>query len=103
MKQIFTTLFIFSLLTSLFTLQSHAATPPAPVPQTGQTLCYDATGFTIVCAGTGQDGDIKAGVASPTLASFQCMSHGNSCCYGLLLSVYISSHLGKHLLSRKAG
>ncbi len=31
------------------------------LPKTGQTLCYDAGG-TIACAGTGQDGDLQAGV-----------------------------------------
>jgi Protein of unknown function (DUF1566) len=41
------------------------AGPPAPVPKTGQTLCVDSTGA-IDCAGTGQDGDIQAGVALPT-------------------------------------
>ena len=35
------------------------------VPQTGQTTCYDAAGTVIACAGTGQDGDIQAGVAWP--------------------------------------
>ena len=37
---------------------------PAPVPQTGQALCVDQSG-PIDCAGTGQDGDLKAGVALP--------------------------------------
>ncbi|MBF0566971.1 MAG: DUF1566 domain-containing protein [Nitrospirae bacterium] len=35
------------------------------LPQTGQTTCYDASGSKIACAGTRQDGDIKAGVAWP--------------------------------------
>jgi len=35
------------------------------LPQTGQTTCYDALGNVISCAGTGQDGDIRAGVAWP--------------------------------------
>ncbi|MBF0565047.1 MAG: DUF1566 domain-containing protein [Nitrospirae bacterium] len=35
------------------------------LPQTGQTTCYDSDGNKIACAGTGQDGDIKAGVAWP--------------------------------------
>jgi hypothetical protein len=38
---------------------------PADVPETGQTLCYDTTGTAIACAGTGQDGEHKAGVAWP--------------------------------------
>ncbi len=36
------------------------------LPQTGQTTCYDAAGSVIACAGTGQDGDIQAGVAWPS-------------------------------------
>lgn len=35
------------------------------LPETGQTLCYDANGTVIACAGTGQDGELKAGVAWP--------------------------------------
>jgi streptogramin lyase/photosystem II stability/assembly factor-like uncharacterized protein len=35
------------------------------LPQTGQTTCYDSSGNVIACTGTGQDGDIQAGVAWP--------------------------------------
>lgn len=35
------------------------------LPQTGQTKCYDAAGAEIDCADTGQDGEIRAGVAWP--------------------------------------
>jgi len=35
------------------------------LPQTGQTKCYDSLGAEITCAGTGQDGEIKSGVAWP--------------------------------------
>jgi hypothetical protein len=35
------------------------------LPQTGQSSCYDSDGKSIDCAGTGQDGDIQAGVAWP--------------------------------------
>jgi len=38
----------------------------APVPQTGQTQCWDANGNLINCAGTGQDGDLQPGVDWPT-------------------------------------
>ena len=38
---------------------------PAPVPQTGQTTCYDEIGSVIACAGTGQDGEYQAGVPWP--------------------------------------
>ena len=36
------------------------------LPKTGQTTCYDASGNVISCPGTGQDGDIQAGVAWPS-------------------------------------
>jgi len=36
----------------------------APV-QTGQKSCWDQTGAVVACAGTGQDGDVRAGVAWP--------------------------------------
>ena len=39
--------------------------PLAGVAKTGQTLCYDSLGAVVSCAGTGQDGQIKAGVAWP--------------------------------------
>jgi hypothetical protein len=39
----------------------------APVAKTGQTTCYDdASGTVISCTGTGQDGDLQIGVASPS-------------------------------------
>ena len=38
--------------------------PPAPVPKTGQTGCWDVYGNPIDCAGTGQDGD-QMGVPWP--------------------------------------
>lgn len=36
------------------------------LPKTGQTKCYDSEGNQIPCAGTGQDGEIQAGVAWPS-------------------------------------
>jgi len=36
------------------------------LPQTGQTKCYDETGTEISCIGTGQDGEIQAGVEWPS-------------------------------------
>lgn len=49
-----------------FDISAQAAAPPAPVPRTGQTLCYEATGRAVIhCAGTGQDGDTLTGVAWP--------------------------------------
>jgi hypothetical protein len=35
------------------------------LPETGQTVCYDAAGAPVACAGTGQDGDLLKGVAWP--------------------------------------
>ena len=35
------------------------------LPKTGQTKCYDSSGIEIDCKGTGQDGEIQAGVAWP--------------------------------------
>lgn len=56
-------------LTMLFAVVAQSkiahAFPPAPVPQTGQTSCYDVAGATIACAGTGQDGAGTRGVAWP--------------------------------------
>jgi len=39
---------------------------PADVPETGQITCNDAAGAVIACTNTGQDGDLKAGVAWPS-------------------------------------
>ncbi len=47
----------------VFSVSSNAGT--VQLPQTGQTRCYDSAGLEIACAGTGQDGDIRAGVAWP--------------------------------------
>ncbi len=41
-------------------VEADAAT--IQLPQTGQTVCYDAAGSVITCNGTGQDGDKRAGV-----------------------------------------
>jgi hypothetical protein len=56
---------VFTLLMSLFTLQTaHAAT--IQLPQTGQTACYDAAHAPTACTNTtGQDGNMLAGVAWP--------------------------------------
>ena len=42
---------------------SWAADGVIRLPKTGQTKCYYTYGTEISCAGTGQDGDIQAGVA----------------------------------------
>jgi len=45
---------------------TNAQAAPANLPETGQTRCYNAAGAVIACATTGQDGDLKAGVAWPS-------------------------------------
>jgi len=43
-----------------------AGTPPPPCtrfPVSGQTTCWDSAGTVVPCAGTGQDGDVRAGAA----------------------------------------
>lgn len=39
---------------------------PADVAETGQTTCFDTAGAPIACTGTGQDGELRAGVAAPS-------------------------------------
>lgn len=46
--------------------QVLAAQPPAPIAQTGQTECYDKDWNQAACSGTGQDGDLRMGIARPT-------------------------------------
>src|SRR6202008_569829 len=36
------------------------------LPKTGQITCYNSNGTTISCAGTGQDGEIQAGLNWPS-------------------------------------
>lgn len=53
--------------TMLMALQTQVeALGTAPVEDTGQNMCWDADGNVIACSGTGQDGDLQAGVAWPT-------------------------------------
>jgi hypothetical protein len=47
-------------------VSSWAASGVIDLPRTGQTKCYDTSGTEIFCTGTGQDGDIQAGVAWPS-------------------------------------
>ncbi len=44
---------------------SAASTVPAPVRETGQTRCFDASGAEIICDGTGQDGNLRPGAEWP--------------------------------------
>lgn len=39
--------------------------PPAQLPKTGQTGCWDTAGNLIACPGTGEDGELQKGVAVP--------------------------------------
>lgn len=55
---------VIALLSNVLPAFAHGAAPPAPVPRTGQTACYEGTIATI-CTGTGQDGDTLAGVSWP--------------------------------------
>jgi len=50
------------------TISANFTTIPPPIialPKTGQTSCFDDTGTVIDCTGTGQDGDIQAGIPWP--------------------------------------
>lgn len=49
----------------LFGLCSPGIAAEADVAETGQVVCYDINGNTIACLNTGQDGNLKAGVAWP--------------------------------------
>jgi hypothetical protein len=49
-----------------FTQILAQAAPPAELPQSGQTTCYDASGNQIACTGTGEDGALQEGVAWPS-------------------------------------
>lgn len=57
-------LFIISVFLMFYSSFAFAA-PPAPIPQTGQTTCYNESGTAITCVGTGQDGELQTGVALP--------------------------------------
>jgi len=48
-----------------FIASQTQATGTINLPRTGQTKCYDSAGTEILCAGTGQDGEIQAGVSWP--------------------------------------
>ncbi len=63
MPRLLSTIFAFFLFCS--TISIAFASPPAPIPKTGQTTCFDTAGSTISCAGTGQDGELQTGVAWP--------------------------------------
>jgi hypothetical protein len=64
------------------------------LPQTGQTTCWDAAGNVIDCLGTGQDGDLRMGVAWPnprfTDNGNETMTDNLTGCPILLLSRFIA-------------
>ncbi len=54
------------LVLALLLLPAWAGAQVVHLPATGQTTCYDTMGTVINCAGTGQDGEIRAGVTWPS-------------------------------------
>ena len=56
---------VLTLALGLATANAYATTPPAPLWQTGQIQCYDASNNPVACsvAEKGQDGAVQAGVA----------------------------------------
>ena len=52
-------------LRAVFEPADYAADRYAPVEKTNQTQCWDTEGEVIDCAGTGQDGELRAGVPWP--------------------------------------
>jgi hypothetical protein len=70
---------LFVILTVILVVGSHSFAGTIRLPQTEQTTCYDnsPSGNPIPCAGTGQDGELKAGVAWPNprfTVSGECVS-----------------------------
>lgn len=55
----------FIIFISIFLCTTLALAGAIQLPQTGQTKCYDTNGNQISCAGTGQDGEVRAGVSWP--------------------------------------
>ncbi|MBI5193646.1 MAG: DUF1566 domain-containing protein [Nitrospirae bacterium] len=54
---------IFILFLPVFAL---AGAGTVDLPKTGQTTCYNSSGAVVACPGTGQDGDVQAGVPWPS-------------------------------------
>ena len=61
-----TKILVLAMLFMLITAAAFAADPPKPVPDTGQTKCYNTDGNVIDCANTGQDGEIDTNPMSFT-------------------------------------
>src|SRR3990172_2309481 len=71
-KSVFVSSLFALLLILLFPFMAIGGT--IQLPQTGQKTCYDTNGVVISCPGTGQDGDIQAGVPWPNP---RFVDHGN--------------------------
>jgi hypothetical protein len=56
---------IFSAIVLVIFMAATTFAATIELPQTGQTNCYNLYGNKISCTGTGQDGDIRAGVTWP--------------------------------------
>jgi hypothetical protein len=56
---------IFIIFLMIFSCTAFAFAGTIQLSKTGQTTCYDTVGNEISCVGTGQDGEIQAGVAWP--------------------------------------
>ena len=63
MKRQFLSVMLVGVLSIFLNAMVSAGT--VQLPKTGQTTCYGRAGNVIECTGTGQDGDIQAGVAWP--------------------------------------
>jgi len=49
-----------------YSSEATATTSMINLPKTGQITCYNSSGTSIACAGTGQDGELQRGVAWPS-------------------------------------
>ncbi len=56
---------IMTAITISFMVTGIACAATIQLPQTGQSVCYDAIGTVIACTGTGQDGEKLKGVVWP--------------------------------------
>jgi hypothetical protein len=64
-KPVYLALFVLINLGFLLTAYEGQTQGVINLPQTGQSKCYDTSGTEISCAGTGQDGELQAGVEWP--------------------------------------
>ncbi|MBN1380764.1 MAG: DUF1566 domain-containing protein [Deltaproteobacteria bacterium] len=69
--------------TQAWPVRDAGITPVVPVARTGQSQCYDSQGNTIDCLGTGQDGELRKGIAWPW-PSPRFLDHGDGTVTDLL-------------------